>query len=301
MDRIKKVRKAVIPVAGNGTRFLPATKAMPKEMLTIVDRPVVQYAVDEAIEAGIEHIVFVTSRNKVMIEDHFDDHPELISSLHRAGKTVQVSELQSQLPTAGSISFTRQQSPLGLGHAVWCARDLIGDEPFALLLPDMVCYGARGCMSGLMSLYNEVGGNIVAVEECDPQQTSQYGIVGQGASVAHGFAVTQMVEKPQPSEAPSNFYLNGRYILQPEIFDILARQERGAGNEIQLTDGMRRLSETQPFHGQAYDGRTFDCGSKQGFIEANVAFALARADIGDLVYESIRSMILSHETQVKAA
>jgi UTP--glucose-1-phosphate uridylyltransferase len=301
MDRIKNVRKAVIPVAGNGTRFLPATKAMPKEMLTIVDRPVVQYAVDEAIEAGIEHIVFVTSRNKSAIEDHFDDVPELISSLHRAGKVVQVSELERLLPTAGSISFTRQQAPLGLGHAVWCARDIIGNEPFALLLPDMVCYGAQGCMSGLMNLYSEVGGNIVAVEECDPQETSKYGIVGMGTSVSHGFEVTGMVEKPQPSEAPSNFYLNGRYILQPEIFDILAHQERGAGNEIQLTDGMLTLSKTQPFHAQAYEGRTFDCGSKQGFIEANVAFALARTDIGDLVYESIRNLVLSHETQMKAA
>ncbi|TCR71844.1 UTP--glucose-1-phosphate uridylyltransferase GalU [Rhizobium sp. BK376] len=301
MDRTNKVRKAVIPVAGNGTRFLPATKAMPKEMLTIVDRPVVQYAVDEAIEAGIEHIVFVTSRNKSAIEDHFDDTPELISNLHRAGKTVQVSELERILPTAGSISFTRQQSPLGLGHAVWCARDLIGNEPFALLLPDMVCYGARGCMTGLMDLYSEVGGNIVAVEECDPEETSKYGIVGKGAPVSHGFAVTQMVEKPQPSQAPSNFYLNGRYILQPEIFDILANQERGAGNEIQLTDGMLRLSQAQAFHAQAYEGRTFDCGSKQGFIEANVAFALARADIGDLVYDSIKHMVLTHEPQVRAA
>lgn len=301
MDRKLPVRKAVIPVAGNGTRFLPATKAMPKEMLTIVDRPVVQYAVDEAIEAGIEHIVFVTSRNKTSIEDHFDDTPELISSLNRAGKTKQVSELERLLPRAGSVSFTRQQAPLGLGHAVWCARDLIGNEPFALLLPDMVCHGLRGCTAGLMDLYNEVGGNVVGVEECAPEETSSYGIIGRGAPVRHGFGVTKMVEKPHPSEAPSNFYLNGRYILQPEIFDILAKQERGAGNEIQLTDGMRRLSETQGFHAQAYNGRTYDCGSKQGFIEANVAFALARADIGGLVYDSIRSLVLSHEAQMTAA
>jgi UTP--glucose-1-phosphate uridylyltransferase len=301
MDLKHPIRKAVIPVAGNGTRFLPATKAMPKEMLTIVDRPVVQYAVDEAIEAGIEHIVFVTSRNKSAIEDHFDDTPELISSLHRAGKTHQVSELERLLPQAGSISFTRQQAPLGLGHAVWCARDVIGNEPFALLLPDMVCHGLRGCMAGLMDLYSEVGGNIVAVEECAPEETSKYGIIGRGAPVRHGFDVTKMVEKPHPSEAPSNFYLNGRYILQPEIFDILARQERGAGNEIQLTDGMLRLSQTQRFHAQAYSGRTFDCGSKQGFIEANVAFALARADIGGLVYDSIRNLVLSHEAHMNAA
>ncbi|QRM57342.1 UTP--glucose-1-phosphate uridylyltransferase [Sinorhizobium sp. BG8] len=301
MDRSKTVRKAVIPVAGNGTRFLPATKAMPKEMLTIVDRPVVQYAVDEARQAGIEHIVFVTSRNKQAIEDHFDDTPELISSLSRSGKNAQISELESMLPAAGSVSFTRQQAPLGLGHAVWCARDLIGDEPFALLLPDMICYGTRGCMAGLMDLYNEVGGNVVGVEQCAPEDASKYGIVGQGDSVSHGFSVTKMVEKPSAGEAPSNFYLNGRYILQPEIFPILAHQQRGAGNEIQLTDGMLKLSEDQNFHAHPYQGRTFDCGSKHGFIEANVAFALARADIGGIVFESVREMVLSHEGRIQAA
>jgi len=301
MAPVKSVRKAVIPVAGNGTRFLPATKAMPKEMLTIVDRPVVQYAVEEAMQAGIEHIVFVTGRNKQAIEDHFDDVPELISSLTRSGKDAQISELARMLPTAGSVSFTRQQAPLGLGHAVWCARDLIGDEPFALLLPDMISYGARGCMAGLVDLYNDVGGNVVAVEECAPEETSKYGIVGMGAKTRHGFEVTQMVEKPPVSEAPSTYYLNGRYILQPEIFSILAHQQRGAGNEIQLTDGMLRLSATQSFHAHPYEGRTFDCGSKQGFIEANVAFALARADIGNLVFESVREMVLSHEQAIQAA
>jgi UTP--glucose-1-phosphate uridylyltransferase len=301
MAPVKPVRKAVIPVAGNGTRFLPATKVMPKEMLTIVDRPVVQYAVEEAMQAGIEHIVFVTGRNKQAIEDHFDDVPELISSLTRSGKDAQISELARMLPTAGSVSFTRQQAPLGLGHAVWCARDLIGDEPFALLLPDMISYGARGCMAGLMDLYNDVGGNVVAVEECTPEDASKYGIVGVGAQTRHGFEVTQMVEKPPVSQAPSTYYLNGRYILQPEIFSILAHQQRGAGNEIQLTDGMLRLSVTQPFHAHPYEGRTFDCGSKQGFIEANVAFALARADIGNLVFESVREMVLSHEQAIQAA
>lgn len=301
MAPIKPVRKAVIPVAGNGTRFLPATKVMPKEMLTIVDRPVVQYAVEEAMQAGIEHIVFVTGRNKQAIEDHFDDVPELISSLTRSGKDAQLSELARMLPTAGSVSFTRQQAPLGLGHAVWCARDLIGDEPFALLLPDMISYGARGCMAGLMDLYNDVGGNVVAVEQCAPEDTSKYGIVGMGGKTRHGFEVTQMVEKPPVAEAPSNYYLNGRYVLQPEIFSILAHQQRGAGNEIQLTDGMLRLSAEQSFHAHPYEGRTFDCGSKQGFIEANVAFALARADIGNLVFESVREMVLSHEQSMRAA
>ncbi len=301
MAPIRPVRKAVIPVAGNGTRFLPATKVMPKEMLTIVDRPVVQYAVEEAMQAGIEHIVFVTGRNKQAIEDHFDDVPELISSLTRSGKDAQLSELARMLPTAGSVSFTRQQAPLGLGHAVWCARDLIGDEPFALLLPDMISYGARGCMAGLMDLYNDVGGNVVAVEQCALEDTSKYGIVGMGEKTRHGFEVTQMVEKPPVAEAPSTYYLNGRYILQPEIFSILAHQQRGAGNEIQLTDGMLRLSADQSFHAHPYEGRTFDCGSKQGFIEANVAFALARADIGNLVFESVREMVLSHEQTIRAA
>ncbi|MBP1875834.1 UTP--glucose-1-phosphate uridylyltransferase [Ensifer adhaerens] len=301
MDRIRTVRKAVIPVAGNGTRFLPATKAVPKEMLTIVDRPVVQYAVDEAREAGIEHIVFVTSRNKQAIEDHFDDTPELISSLTRSGKNAQISELESMLPKAGSVSFTRQQAPLGLGHAVWCARDLIGDEPFALLLPDMLSYGARGCMAGLMDLYSQTGGNVVGVEQCAPEDASKYGIVGKGSAVPHGFTVTEMVEKPRAGEAPSNFYLNGRYVLQPEIFGILARQQRGAGNEIQLTDGMLKLSKDQSFHAHPYDGRTFDCGSKHGFIEANVAFALARQDIGEQVYLSVKDMVLSHEGRIRAA
>ncbi|MDQ0322513.1 UTP--glucose-1-phosphate uridylyltransferase [Pararhizobium capsulatum DSM 1112] len=301
MDLRKTVRKAVIPVAGNGTRFLPATKAMPKEMLTIVDRPVVQYAVDEAREAGIEHIVFVTGRNKQAIEDHFDDVPELISSLTRSGKSAQILELESMLPAAGSVSFTRQQAPLGLGHAVWCARDLIGDEPFALLLPDMICHGARGCMAGLADLYGTVGGNVVGVEQCDPTDTSMYGIVGKGGAVPHGFAVTQMVEKPRAEEAPSNFYLNGRYILQPEIFDLLAHQQRGAGNEIQLTDSMVKLAGSQPFHAHPYGGRTFDCGSKQGFIEANVAFALDRADIGGPLLSSIRDMVASHQGHMQVA
>jgi UTP--glucose-1-phosphate uridylyltransferase len=301
MERTKTVRKAVIPVAGNGTRFLPATKAMPKEMLTLVDRPVVQYALDEAREAGIEHVVFVTSRNKQVIEDHFDDTPELISSLERSGKTAQVNELGRLLPAAGSVSFTRQQAPLGLGHAVWCARDVIGDEPFALLLPDMISFGARGCLAGLMDLYKEVGGNAVGVEQCSPEEVSQYGIVGKGPAVRHGFAVTHMVEKPRADEAPSNFFLNGRYILQPEVFDHLARQTRGAGNEIQLTDSMLKLSETQPFHAHVYEGRTYDCGSKQGFIEANVAFALARPDIGGAVYQSLKDMVIAHEGGIRAA
>jgi UDP-glucose pyrophosphorylase len=301
MKTIQPVRKAVIPVAGNGTRFLPATKAMPKEMLTIVDRPVVQYAVDEAIQAGVEHIIFVTSRNKTAIEDYFDSTPELTSMLTRAGKTAQVAQLEKMLPVAGTISYTRQQVPLGLGHAVWCARELVGDEPFALLLPDMVSFGPQGCMSGLMELYREVGGNVIAVEQCAPNETSSYGIVGVGESVRHGFEVTDMVEKPDPAVAPSNYYLNGRYILQPKIFELLASQGRGAGNEIQLTDSMQRLATMQPFHAHPYSGRTFDCGSKRGFIEANVAFAMLRADMGEELAHSIQELVTGRRDSVRAA
>jgi len=286
-----KVRKAVIPVAGLGTRFLPATKAMPKEMLTVVDRPVVQYAVDEAHAAGIEHIVFVTGRNKHIIEDHFDIQPELIETLERAGKTAQLEATREIQPKAGTVSFTRQQAPHGLGHAVWCARDIIGDEPFALLLPDMVSYGERGCLSVAMDLYEQSGGNVVTVEQCDPTQTKSYGIVGKGEPVGEGFAITQMVEKPEPNDAPSNHYINGRYILQPEIFGILETQARGAGDEIQLTDAMLRLSEHQSFYAAPFAGRMFDTGSKEGFIEANVAFALMRPDIRDRVLGPISDLV----------
>lgn len=301
MKHSNPVRKAVIPVAGNGTRFLPATKAMPKEMLTIVDRPVVQYAVDEAMQAGIENIIFVTSRNKTAIEDYFDSTPELISTLTRSGKTAQVAQLEKMLPVAGTVSYTRQQVPLGLGHAVWCARELVGDEPFALLLPDMVSFGSQGCMAGLMDLYQEVGGNVIAVEECAPHDTSSYGIVGVGNRVEHGFEVADMVEKPDPAVAPSNYYLNGRYILQPEIFELLASQERGAGNEIQLTDSMQRLAAVQPFHAHPYTGRTFDCGSKRGFVEANVAFAMLRADMGEELARSIQTLVSDQNSRMKAA
>jgi len=299
---MKKVKKAVIPVAGLGTRFLPATKAMPKEMLTVVDRPVVQYAVDEALEAGIEHIVFVTGRNKHVIEDYFDIQPELVDTLARSGKKEQLASLQRMQLPAGAISFTRQQAPHGLGHAVWCARDIVGDEPFALLLPDMVSFGEKGCLAGIMELYEHTGGNVIAVEQCDPTETNKYGIVGKGRAVqGGGFEVTAMVEKPAPTAAPSNYYINGRYILQPEVFDILATQERGAGNEIQLTDAMKRLSESQPFHAHHFRGRMFDCGSKEGFIQANVAFALERSDIRGLVFEPIAQMIASQTRRNEAA
>lgn len=276
---MKKVRKAVFPVAGLGTRFLPATKAIPKEMLTVVDKPVIQYVVDEAREAGIEHFIFVTGRNKAVIEDHFDIQFELYDTLAQRGKDDQLAHLQRLQPAPGQTSFTRQQVPLGLGHAVWCARDLVGDEPFALLLPDMIMQAETGCMKQMIELYEHTGGNIVAVQQCDPAEAHKYGIVGQGKSAHSGFEITGMVEKPKPGTAPSNFYINGRYILQPGIFKVLENQERGAGNEIQLTDGMLKLGAAQKFYGYHFQGRTFDCGSPDGFVEANIAFSLWREDM----------------------
>jgi UTP--glucose-1-phosphate uridylyltransferase len=288
---MKKVRKAVFPVAGLGTRFLPATKAIPKEMLTIVDKPVIQYVVDEAREAGIEHFIFVTGRNKGVIEDHFDLQFELYDTLAQRGKDDQLAQLQRLQPGPGQTSFTRQQVPLGLGHAVWCARDLVGDEPFALLLPDMIMQADKSCLKAMVDLYAETGNNIIAVQECDPSETHKYGIVGRGKDVHTGFEIAGMVEKPQAGTAPSNLYINGRYILQPEIFRVLEGQERGAGNEIQLTDAMLKLEKQQPFFGYHYQGRTFDCGSPQGFIEANVAFALWRADLHESMSATIEALL----------
>lgn len=275
----KKIRVAVFPVAGLGTRFLPATKAMPKEMLTVVDRPVIQYAVDEAKEAGIEHFVFVTGRNKGVIEDHFDRQYELESTLKSRGKTEALETLLSDLPKPGKSSFTRQQEPLGLGHAVWCARELVGNEPFALLLPDMIFKSKRGVLAQMVDAYEQNGGNVLAIEEVDPSEVSSYGVVGRGDGPDGGFKVTEMVEKPAVDKAPSNLIISGRYILQPEIFDLIENQGRGAGNEIQITDAMQNLLAQQGFTGVKYDGTGFDCGSKIGFLSANVAFALARPDL----------------------
>ena len=275
----KRVRTAVFPVAGLGTRFLPATKAMPKEMLTVVDRPLIQYAVDEAREAGIEHFVFVTGRNKSVIEDHFDKQFELEHTLEARGKSDALSELKRDLPQAGQASFTRQQEPLGLGHAVWCARELVGDQPFALLLPDMLFKANPGVLKQMMEAYETTGGNIIGVEEVDPKDVSSYGIVARGDGPDSGFAITGMVEKPKVGEAPSNLFISGRYILQPEIFSILSQKRRGAGGEIQITDAMQILMRDQSFTGVKYAGRVFDCGSKIGFLVANVVFAMDRPDI----------------------
>jgi len=291
MSQTRKVRKAVFPVAGLGTRFLPATKAVPKEMLTVVDKPVIQYVVDEALDAGIEHLIFVTGRSKAVIEDYFDIQVELEQTLRQRNKTAELTLLDSILPVAGSTSFTRQQEPLGLGHAVWCARELVGPEPFALLLPDMIMKAEKGCLKGMVELFEQSGANVVAVEECAPDQAHKYGIVGVGEAIGEGFAITKMVEKPAPGTAPSNFFINGRYILQPEIFPILSTQERGAGNEIQLTDAMVKLAGSQKFAAYHFRGETYDCGAKDGFILANIAFALAREDIRPSVEGPLRELV----------
>ena len=279
----KRIRKAVFPVAGLGTRFLPATKSMPKEMMTVVDRPVLQHVVDEAREAGIEHFIFVTGRGKAVIEDHFDMSYELEDTLQKRGKSKEYAALMADLPAAGATSFTRQQAPLGLGHAIWCAREIIGDEPFAVLLPDMVTMASgtmrSRCLAQCIDAYNNHGGNIIAVEEVAPEETHQYGVVAIGADHGHTFEIKGMVEKPPQGTAPSTSIISGRYILGPEIFGILERVEKGAGGEIQLTDGMKVLANTQSFHGVRFDGRTYDTGSKLGFLAANVAFALDRPDL----------------------
>ncbi|MBL8571529.1 MAG: UTP--glucose-1-phosphate uridylyltransferase [Phreatobacter sp.] len=280
---VRRIRKAVFPVAGLGTRFLPATKAIPKEMLTVVDRPVIQHVVDEAREAGIEHFVFVTGRNKQVIEDHFDKAFELDTTLAARNKTSQLEELKRDLPSAGATSFTRQQEPLGLGHAVWCARDIVGDEPFALLLPDMLHLakaGSKGCIAAMIEAYNATGGNYIAGYEVPDSETHQYGIIGKGKPAAAGaYEIGEMVEKPPKGTAPSNIAISGRYILQPDIFRILETQERGAGGEIQLTDGMLKLKNQQPFFGFTFDGEIHDTGTKLGFLTANLAYAMRRDDL----------------------
>ena len=286
------IRKAVFPVAGLGTRFLPATKAMPKEMLTVVDRPLIQHVVDEAREAGIEHFIFVTGRNKSVIEDHFDKQVELERALAARGKTAELGALGRDLPGPGATSFTRQQLPLGLGHAVWCARELVGREPFALLLPDvLVKTKGKGCLAQMLDAYAEHGGNIVAVEQVSDEQVENYGVVSIGEGDGRVFPINDMVEKPRPGTEPSNLSILGRYILRPEIFDILAAQELGAGREIQLTDAMLKMLETQPFHALKYEGRSFDCGSKLGFLVANVAYGLDRPDLRDALVAEIKKLI----------
>ncbi|QOG19503.1 MULTISPECIES: UTP--glucose-1-phosphate uridylyltransferase GalU [Bradyrhizobium] len=278
-----KIRKAVFPVAGLGTRVLPATKAMPKEMLTIVDKPLIQYVYDEAREAGIEHFIFVTGRNKNVIEDHFDKMFELDTTLAARGKKAEQEILAQNQPDAGAVSFTRQQAPLGLGHAVWCARDIVGNEPFAVVLPDELVLNTPGCLKQMIEMASSLGekSNVIAVEAVPDHLTHQYGICGIGKRNGKMFEVDGMVEKPAKGTAPSNLSITGRYILQPEIFKILETQERGAGGEIQLTDAMIGLAKTQKFYGVEFEGERHDCGSKPGFLRANIAYALKRPELRD--------------------
>ncbi len=276
-----RVRKAVFPVGGLGTRFLPATKAMPKEMLTVVDKPLIQYAVEEAQAAGIEQFIFVTGRAKSAIEDHFDVSAELHDALAKRGKKRQIESIKSWLPGPGQVAYTRQQEPLGLGHAVWCARHLVGDEPFAVMLADDLVLSKTACLKQLVDVHAETGGNVVAVMDVPREQTENYGILKIGADDGTRAEVAGLVEKPKPAEAPSTLSIIGRYILLPQVFDHLGRHEKGAGGEIQLTDAMESMIGAAPFHGYRFEGRRFDCGTKVGFLEANVAFAMARDDMRD--------------------
>ncbi len=274
----QRVRKAVLPVAGLGTRFLPATKAMPKEMLTVVDRPLIQYAVEECLAAGIEEFVFVTGRNKSALEDHFDAAYELEDTLQQRGKARELQQTQDATIKPGNAIFTRQQRPLGLGHAVWCARDWIGREPFAVLLPDELTIDSPSCTAQLVAAHGKTGGNVVAVMDVPREQTKNYGIAAVKAERDGLSEITGLVEKPKPEAAPSTLAIIGRYVLMPEVFDHLDKHETGAGGEIQLTDAMARMVGDKPFHALRYSGQRYDCGSRIGFLEANVAVALHRDD-----------------------
>lgn len=288
---MKQVRKAVFPVAGMGTRFLPATKVIPKEMLPIVDRPLIQYAVDEALEAGIEQMIFVTGRGKNAIEDHFDIAYELERTMADRGKDVTILDCTRLKP--GNAAFVRQQEPLGLGHAIWCARDIVGDEPFAIFLPDEFMLGTpgNGCMKQMVDAYATTGGNLISVLEVPHDQVSSYGVIAPGARNGAITEVTGLVEKPKVEEAPSNLIISGRYILQPDVMRVLETQAKGAGGEIQLTDAMARMIGTQAFNAVTFDGRRFDCGSHLGYVEANIAVALERPHLADPLRASMQAML----------
>ena len=285
----KRVRKAVLPVAGMGTRVLPGAKTTPKNLLNVVDRPILSYVVEEARAAGIEHFVFIVGRGQGAIEDYFDSMPEIETALEAKGKIEILADLRRDLPKPGEMSFIRQMAPLGLGHAVWCARDVIGDEPFAVMLPDMLMAAERSALGQAIDAYETVGGNVVVVEPAPEGEAHKYGIVALDGRDGRLNRMTGMVEKPAPGTEPSNLFISGRYILQPEIFNILETQERGAGGEIQLTDGMFNLMKSQTFHALEYEGTTFDCGDKIGLLRANVAFALRRPDLA----EDARAAILA--------
>ena len=292
MTNIKRpIRKAVFPVAGLGTRFLPATKAMPKEMLTLVDRPLIQHAVDEARAAGIEQFIFVNSRGKGVLEDHFDANNDLKRTLETKGKKELLELLKTTDIDSGQLLFTRQREPLGLGHAVWCARHLVGDEPFAILLADDVVLADKPCLRQMIDAYNDVGGNVVGVVDVPREQTNRYGILDVEKDDGKLAKIKGLVEKPAPEKAPSTLSIIGRYILQPEIFGELDNQHAGQGGEIQLTDSMARLIGKQPFHGLRYEGTRYDCGDKIGFIEANVAFALAHPEMGAKVRKALQKIL----------
>jgi len=287
----KPVRKAVLPVAGLGTRVLPGAKTTPKNLLNVVDRPILSYIVEEARAAGIEHFVFIVGRGQGAIEDYFDAQPEIEQALEAKGKTAILEELRRELPQPGEMSFVRQMAPHGLGHAVWCARDVIGDEPFAVMLPDMLMAAERPALAQAIDAYEKVGGNIVVVEPAPEGEAHKYGIVALEGQAGRLNRMTGMVEKPAPGTEPSNLFISGRYVLQPEIFDILAAQERGAGGEIQLTDGMATLMSRQDFHALEYEGVTYDCGDKIGLLRANVAFALRRPELADAARKAIQELL----------
>jgi UTP--glucose-1-phosphate uridylyltransferase len=288
---LKPLRKVVLPVAGLGTRFLPATKAMPKEMLPVVDKPLIQYAVDEARAAGIEQFCMVTGRGKTALIDHFDIAFELEATLAERNKREALDLLRSEAMPPGSISTVRQQVPLGLGHAIWCARTFIGDDPFAILLPDDLVLSDKPCLQQLAEAYASTGGNVVAVTEVPPEQTNRYGILKIGKTEGNMVEVEGLVEKPLPADAPSNLSIIGRYVLLPEVIEHLSHMERGAGNEVQLTDAMAKMIGHTPFHGLKYEGRRFDCGDKIGFLEAQIAFALVRPDLGPAVREFLKNYV----------
>ena len=286
-----RVRKAVLPVAGLGTLVLPGAKTTPKNLLNVVDRPILSYVVEEARAAGIEHFVFIVGRGQGAIEDYFDASPEIESTLEAKGKLDILADIRRDLLQPGQMSFIRQMAPLGLGHAVWCARDVIGNEPFAVMLPDMLMMAKTSALAQAVSAYEEVGGNIVVVEPAPDGEAHKYGIVALDGQDGRLNRMTGMVEKPPPGTEPSNLFISGRYILQPDIFEILKTQERGAGGEIQLTDGMFNLMKTQDFHALEYEGTTYDCGDKLGLLRANVAFALARPELADAARKAIQELL----------
>ena len=301
MSEIKPIRKAVFPVAGLGTRFLPATKAMPKEMLPVNDRPLIQHVVEEAKEVGIEEFIFITGRHKELLEEHFDEHPELQNILKKRGKDKVLNKVEDLIMPAGALFLTRQPKPLGLGHAIWCAQKLVGDEPFAIILPDVLVKGPVGCLKQMVDVYNQTGGNLIAVEDVPREETQNYGVIDPGEESNGSIEVKGLVEKPNPEDAPSTLSVIGRYILQPEIFEHLSAFEKGAGDEIQLTDAMDKLIDTQSFRAMRFDGQSYDSGSRLGFIKANLAYGLSDAEIGDDVRTMINDLLKEYEPKSYAA